>query len=96
MEKDESIGRDVEMIAPSENTARAITSLADNVFWQEILKWVEESAMLQSIANNHNRGEETIIMQGRNLELESFLKHVDKAGDYLRNMKEARKMEEKE
>jgi len=43
------------------------------------------------------RGEETIVMQGRNMELEDFLKIVAKAkaGDYTRNVEEARRMENK-
>jgi hypothetical protein len=84
-----------DMMKPSVNTARAIVSLADNPNWQEVLKWIDESAVLQSLQNNHKRGEETVIMQGRNLELEDILNYVGKADGYLANAKEARKMEEK-
>ncbi|HLA29307.1 MAG TPA: hypothetical protein VJZ49_15580 [Syntrophales bacterium] len=85
------------MIAPSEQTARAIVNLAGNPNWDTILRWIDESAILQSLKNNHNRGEETIVMQGRNMELEDFLKIVAKAkaGDYTRNVEEARRMENK-
>ncbi len=81
------------MIAPSEITARAIVNLSGNQNWEVILQWIDESAILQSLKNNHNRGEETIIMQGRNLELEDLLKHVKRVGGYLDNAVEAKQME---
>jgi hypothetical protein len=82
------------MIAPSESTARAINNLSGNANWQEVLRWIEESAMLQSVRNNYNRGEEAIIMQGRNTELADFLKHVGKVDNYLANAREKKIMEE--
>ena len=83
------------MIAPSEKTARALANLANNENWKIFIQWVDESAILQSIKCNRMRGEETIIMQGRNLELEDLLKHINKASEYLANADISRKMEQK-
>ena len=84
------------MIKPAPDTLRAISNLAGNPNWQVFIQWVDESAILQSIKGNKTRGEETIIMQGRNLELESLLNYITKASEYLRNSDETRKMEQKE
>jgi hypothetical protein len=84
------------MIKPSSSTARAISNLESNPNWKVFIQWVDESAILQSIKGNRMRGEETIINQGRNLELEDLLKHISRASDYLKNADINRRMEQKE
>lgn len=81
------------MIKPSEITAHAIVNLEGNQNWKTILQWIDDSMMLQSIKANHLRGDETIIMQGRNLELESMLKEIGNAKGYLGRAAESQRME---
>lgn len=71
------------MIKPTTNVIRAIVNLQNDTSWQEIVKWIEESYTTQSLQNNHNRGEEVIRMQGGNTELETILKHINNARQYL-------------
>jgi hypothetical protein len=78
------------MIKPNENVIKAILNLENNLFWKEILSWVKESLITQSVQNNNNTGEVTIKMQGRNYELAEFLKEVGKVHDYEKNAKEAK------
>jgi hypothetical protein len=71
------------VIKPTTNVIRAIVNLQNDTSWQEIVKWIEESYTTQSLQNNHNRGEEVIRMQGGNTELETILKHINNARQYL-------------
>ncbi len=80
------------MIKPSEHTIRALNNLSGNSNWDIFLKWVDESAILQSIRNNKMRGEEAIINHGRNLELEDLLNHISKTSEYLKNADISKRM----
>ncbi len=83
------------MIKPSQLTARAIANLEGNANWKTVLQWIDESMTIQSLKGNHLRGEETLIMQGRNLELETLLKEISFSKGYLNNAAETKKMEKK-
>ncbi len=84
------------MIRPSNDVMRAILNLETNTFWKEIVNWIHQSLLTQSVTNNKNTGENTIKVQGRNLELEELLKYVSKVHDFMDNATEAIKMERKE
>lgn len=75
------------MLKPTEKIARALMNLDSNLSWQEIIQWIKDSLYEQSIANNHTLGADTIKMQGRNLELEELLKHIENRYQYQSNLK---------
>jgi len=81
------------MLKPDEKIIRAIINLESNVSFQEIVKWIEDSWLKQSVANNKLSGEATIKGQGRNLELEELLTHIRKCREYEANAKDAQRME---
>lgn len=74
------------MIKPSESIIRALGQLENNPAWQEIVKWIDDSLVKQSIDNNYKSGEETIKNQGRNLELDELVKHISKTHIYKNNL----------
>jgi hypothetical protein len=84
------------MKAPTKDTIRAIKNLENNVFWKEIVGWIQDSLFAQSVANNKNTGENTIKMQGRCLELEDILGYIKRADTFIENAKEAERMDRKE
>ncbi len=71
------------MIKPTESVARAIINLENNKSWEEVTEWVKKSFLYQCTKNNHLAGEETIKGQGRAIELEDILKHINNAREYL-------------
>lgn len=75
------------MNKPNETIARAISNLAGNHNWKEVVQWVSDSLNEQSLSMCSLRGEETIIMQGRCSELTNLLKHINNANNYLNNMR---------
>jgi 3-dehydroquinate dehydratase len=75
------------MIKPTEKVIRAMHNLENNPSWQEIVEWISNSLITQSVANNSSKGEETIKMQGRNLELQEILKHYSNREGYINNLK---------
>jgi hypothetical protein len=81
------------MIKPTPDTIRAILTLESNVFWKEIVGWIEKSLIKQSLANNNFSGENTIKGQGRNMELDELLKYINEAHNYEQNAKDAKRME---
>jgi hypothetical protein len=81
------------MIQPTPNVIRAIINLESNSFWKEMVGWIQDSLVTQSIANNNSIGETTIKNQGRNLELAELLKHIKAAKGYEQNAKDAKRME---
>lgn len=78
------------MIKPNEDVIRALSNLEGNFNWRVITEWINESLFAQSVKNNHSKGEDTVKMQGRNLELEELLKHIKNSGTYKENLKEKR------
>jgi hypothetical protein len=76
------------MLKPTEKQIRAILNLEGNVSFEEIIDWINESLISQSIANNHAMGELAIKGQGRNLELEEILKHIKNSRTYQKNLKQ--------
>jgi hypothetical protein len=74
------------MIKPSEKVIRAMLNLENNLSWQEIVSWIEESLLAQSIANNNSIGEQTIKNQGRNQELAEIVKHIKNRNQYQENI----------
>lgn len=82
------------MIRPNNEVIKSIIALESNPFWQEIVKWINDSLIDGSMKNNKSIGEETIKRQGRNLELEDILEHIFKARIYNENTKQSMKMEE--
>jgi hypothetical protein len=81
------------MIQPTPNVIRAIINLESNSFWKEMVGWIQDSLVTQSIANNNSIGETTIKNQGRNLELAELLKHIKAAKGYEQNATDAKRME---
>ena len=81
------------MLKPDEKLTRAMINLESNVSFQEIVKWLEDSWLKQSVANNKLSGEATIKGQGRCLELEDLLTHIKKCREYENNAKDAKRME---
>jgi hypothetical protein len=73
------------MIKPTEHIIRAMINLENNISWQEIVKWIDDSLVTQSIQNNHSKGEEAIKGQGANIQLETLLKHINNARQYMAN-----------
>jgi len=82
------------MLKPSTETIKAIINLESNPFWKEVVKWLNDSLISQSIQNNKNRGEDTIKMQGRNIEIAELLHHIKESRTYAENERHANKMEE--
>jgi hypothetical protein len=83
------------MNKPTDEVARAISSLENNPMFVELVQWIKDSLIDQSIKNNNNKGEDTIKMQGRNLELEELVKHIENATTYVQNATKARKMDKR-
>jgi len=83
------------MIKPSDKVIRAVIALEGNTFWAEILDWLHDSLITQSIANNSSTGEVSVKNQGRNLELQELLKFIKQARAFQENAKEAKRMEER-
>ncbi|MFA5340244.1 MAG: hypothetical protein WC332_00560 [Clostridia bacterium] len=82
------------MNKPDKEIVRAIIGLRENTQFKTIVKWLNDSLISQSISNNKNRGEATIICQGRNLEIADILNHISKAHEYLNNENQSSNMEE--
>jgi len=80
------------MLKPNDTQIRAIKNLETNVSWEEIVKWIEDSWIKQSVSINKLNGEATIKMQGRGLELEDLLTHIKKVDDYNQNAREAKRI----
>jgi len=73
------------MIQPTEKIVRAMVNLDGNLSWKEFVQWLEDSLTEQSTKVNHLSGEATIKMQGRNVEIEEILKHINKRHEYMKN-----------
>jgi hypothetical protein len=79
------------MLNPTERQQRALVNLTGDVNWREIVQWVADSLVGQSIEANLLEGERATVRRGGNLELMDILKHIDKNGQYLANARDARK-----
>lgn len=75
------------MNKPNEKQVRAMVNLKGNPSWVEFVEWLEESLESQSLSVNHASGENTIKMQGRNLEIEEILKHIESCFTYSDNLR---------
>ena len=75
------------MLKPTENILRSIVSLHGNPHWEEVVKWIEDSLIEQSIQGNRFSGENTIKMQGKNMELEDIKIYINKAPEYIENFR---------
>ena len=77
------------MLKPNEDQIRAMLNLRGDPSFDVFIQWIKKSLIAQSIANNRASGEMAIKNAGRNLELEEILDHINRAPDYLMNIKMA-------
>jgi len=80
------------MIDPDKETLKSVIALKRNGDFLNVLKWITDSLMIQSIENNSTMEEGPFrINQGRNLEDKAFLDHVENAEELFKTLNEAPK-----
>ena len=79
------------MIDPDKETLKSIIALQRNQDFIKVMKWFNDSLMIQSIENNGSVGETTRVNQGRNLELQDFIDNVAGAEKLFETLNEPQK-----